>query len=43
MKTITTGCEDHAMTVESDGDFKEETEDEIEEEEEDCPKNFDTF
>ncbi|GJT87729.1 hypothetical protein Tco_1069446 [Tanacetum coccineum] len=43
MKTITTECENHEMTVESEKDFGEETEDEIEEEKEDCPKNFNTF
>ncbi|GJX56464.1 MAK10-like protein [Tanacetum coccineum] len=43
VKTITTECEDHKMTVESEEEFGEETEDEIEEEEEDCPKHFDTF
>ncbi|GKD22869.1 hypothetical protein Tco_1224572 [Tanacetum coccineum] len=42
VKTITTECEDHEMTVESEEEFREETKDEIEEEE-DCPKNFDTF
>ncbi|GKA02299.1 hypothetical protein Tco_0674964 [Tanacetum coccineum] len=43
VKTITTECEDHEMTVESEEEFGEETEDNIEEEKEDCPKHFDTF
>ncbi|GJT01980.1 hypothetical protein Tco_0823149 [Tanacetum coccineum] len=43
VKTSTTEYEDHDMTVESEKEFKEETEDEIEEAEEDSPKHFDTF
>ncbi|GJR04120.1 hypothetical protein Tco_0527104 [Tanacetum coccineum] len=43
VKSITTEYEDHEMTVESEEEFGEETKDEIEEEEEDSPKHFDTF
>ncbi|GKC54075.1 MAK10-like protein [Tanacetum coccineum] len=43
VKSITTEYEDHEMTVESEEEFREVTEDEIKEEEEDSPKNFDTF
>ncbi|GJY40619.1 protein kinase-like domain, concanavalin A-like lectin/glucanase domain protein [Tanacetum coccineum] len=43
VKTSTTEYEDHEMTVESEEEFGEETKDEIEEEDEDSPKHFDTF
>ncbi|GJY88437.1 hypothetical protein Tco_0503065 [Tanacetum coccineum] len=43
VKPSTTEYEDYKMTVESEEEFGEETKDEIEEEEEDSPKHFDTF
>ncbi|GJW44779.1 hypothetical protein Tco_0073578 [Tanacetum coccineum] len=42
-ETPTTEYEDHEMNVESEEEFGEETKDEIEKEEEDSPKHFDTF
>ncbi|GJW71354.1 hypothetical protein Tco_0128271 [Tanacetum coccineum] len=43
VKTSKIEYEDHEMTVESEEEFEEETKGEIEEEEEDSPKQFDTF
>ncbi|GJW52212.1 hypothetical protein Tco_0093563 [Tanacetum coccineum] len=43
VKTSTTEYEDHEITMESEVEFEEETKDEIEEEEENSPKHFDTF
>nr|GEX85655.1 hypothetical protein [Tanacetum cinerariifolium] len=43
VKTSTTQYKDHEITVESEEEFGEETEDKIKEEEGDNPNNFDTF